>query len=176
MQPPKYLIVGQILRPHGVQGELKIRLMTDYPERIRELGSVLLGRTADTDQVTTYQVERLRLQPEFGILKLEGIDDRDQAERLRMLLLLVTVENAVPLEEGEYYLFQLIGMTVKTQDGETLGTVSDVLETGANDVYIVDSPKHGEVLIPVTDETVLETDPKTRVITVKLPDGLLPDP
>jgi 16S rRNA processing protein RimM len=88
---------------------------------------------------------------------------------------MVSIEDAVPLDEGEVYLYQLIGMTVQTDDGRELGQITEVLETGANDVYIVKSPDYGEVLIPATDETILETNAETRRIVVKLPEGLLPD-
>jgi 16S rRNA processing protein RimM len=90
------------------------------------------------------------------------------------LYLLVDLPNAVPLEEGEFYLYQLIGVQVETVEGETIGTLVEVLETRANDVYIVDSPRYGEVLIPVTPETIVRTDVEAGKVIVSLPEGLLP--
>lgn len=87
---------------------------------------------------------------------------------------MVAIEDAVPLEEGEFYLYQVIGLEVRTESGERLGAITDVLETGANDVYVVESPQYGEVLIPVTDETIVALDFDQGIVTVKLPDGLLP--
>jgi 16S rRNA processing protein RimM len=87
---------------------------------------------------------------------------------------MVALEDAVPLEDGEHYLYQIIGLRVETETGDVLGTLTEVLETGANDVYIVDSPQYGEVLIPATDETILDTDIQAGRMVVKLPDGLLP--
>ena len=170
---PQYLLIGEVLRPHGVRGELRIRILTDYPERISELEAIYLGTGVDAP-VTRYAVQQMRMNGDYGLLKLGGIDDRNAADRLRELLVMVDLDNAVPLEEGEFYLYQLIGLQVQTDAGETLGTISEVLETGANDVYIVDSPRYGEVLIPATDETIVETNIETGVVTVRLPEGLLP--
>lgn len=163
-----------MLRPHGVRGELRIRLLTDYPERIAQLETIYLADQPEPRKTTAYNVEGMRRNGEFGLLKLRGIDDRDQADRLRGLYVLVDMEHAVPLEAGEFYLYQLIGLRVETSAGEALGTIDEVLETGANDVYVVDSPRYGEVLIPVTDETIVKTDIVAGVVIVKLPDGLLP--
>jgi 16S rRNA processing protein RimM len=116
----------------------------------------------------------MRMHKTYGLLKLEGVDNRDQADRLRELHVMVAIEDAVPLEAGEYYLYQLIGLSVQTDKGEQLGQISDVLETGANDVYIVNSPQYGEILIPVTEETILEIDFDLGIATVSLPEGLLP--
>ncbi len=174
MAEPRFLLLGEILRPHGVRGELRMRILTDYPERIVQLEKVYLAEKPDSSDPDAYHVQHMRMHQSYGLLKLEGIDDRDEADRLRELLVMVPLEEAVPLEEGEFYLYQLIGLSVRTTEGETLGAITDVLETGANDVYIVESPVYGELLIPVTDETVLKTDIEQGFILVSLPEGLLP--
>jgi 16S rRNA processing protein RimM len=171
---PRFLLLGQILRPHGIQGELKIRVLTDYPERIGELETVYLGEHPDDDAAENYQVQRIRPQNEYGLLKLGGIDTREEADTLRQLYVMVALEDAVPLAEGEFYLYQLIGLRVQTDDGQNLGTLSEVLETGANHVYIVDSPQYGEVLIPALENTILKTDIETGIVVVRLPEGTLP--
>ena len=117
----------------------------------------------------------MRMHQGYALLQLDGITDRNQAEPLRQFMVLVDRDEAVPLEEGEFYLYQLIGLHVQTTGGEILGSIKDVLETGANDVYVVNSPRYGEILIPVTDETVVETDIEQGLVIVNLPDGLLPD-
>lgn len=171
---PLYLVVGEVLRPHGVVGELRIRILTDYPERIATLTNVYLG-TSPTEPAKAYPVEGMRPHLEnYGLLKIRGINTRAKADRLRNMLVMVDIENAVPLEEGEYYLFQLIGMEVRTVEGESLGTISEVLETGANDVYVINGSRYGEVLFPVTEETVVETSISAGVVTVRVPEGLLP--
>lgn len=171
---PQYLILGQILRPHGIQGELRMLMLTDYPERITELEQIYLGEGPDAPKIQAYTVEHMRLHQGYGLLKLEGVHSRTQAESFRQLQVMVAIEDAVPLEEGEFYLYQLIGVTVKTEAEQVLGVIKDVLETGANDVYIIDSPDYGELLIPATDETILNTDIEASLMIVRLPEGLLP--
>ena len=172
---PEYLLLGEIMRPPGIRGELRVRLMTDYPERIAKLETIYLADSPEAANPKPYRVQGMRMNGDFGLLKLHEIADRTEAERYRGLFVLVDMEHAVPLEEGEFYLYQLLGLRVQSDDGETLGTLTEVLETGANDVYVVDSPRYGEILIPVTDETIVKTDIQAGIVTVKLPDGLLPD-
>lgn len=171
---PQYLLLGEILRPHGVRGELRVRILTDYPERIPTLEAVYIGGGPSAAHITRYAVEHMRMHQGYGLLKLIGVDDRNQADLLRALFVMITLENAVPLEEGEFYLFQLIGLTVQTADGETLGTLRDVIETGANDVYVVQSPQHGEVLLPAIPDVIVRTDIRAGVMIVNLIEGLLP--
>lgn len=171
---PEYLMIGEVLRPHGVQGELRIRILTDYPERIGELQTVYLGTDVESPTLKPYAVEGMRMHQNYGLLSLHGINTRDQADRLRGKFIMVDMEHAVPLEEGEFYLFELLGLEVHTVDGESLGTIIEVIETGANDVYVVQSQRFGEVLVPVTEETVLETNIAAGIVTVRLPEGLLP--
>jgi len=171
---PEYLILGEVLRPHGIRGELRVRILTAHPDHLSELETVYLGRDPMKSTATVYRVEHIRMHQAYALLKLKGIDDRDQADRLRTLYVMAALEDAVPLEDDEFYLYQLIGMAVETVDGEKLGTVAEVLETGANEVYIIDSPKYGELLVPVLDDVVLKIDTDASLIIVKLPDGLLP--
>lgn len=173
---PKYLILGKILRPHGVRGELRMKIMTDYPERlINELKMVYIGADANQADAEAHTIKSARFHKDFLLLTLEGISDRNEAELLREQLVMVDIENAVPLEEDEVYLYELIGLTVKTSDKKILGTIQDVLETGANDVYVIRSREYGELLIPIHDETLLEIDVEGETVTVNLPEGLLPD-
>ncbi len=149
--------------------------MTDYPERIGELETVYLARDVAGTATRAFRVQKVRRHQNYALLTLEGITNRDHVEPLRGLFVLVSLEDAVPLEDDEMYLFQLIGMTVQTEDGRVLGQLTDVLETGANDVYVVQSAEYGELLIPVLDETILRTDTDTNIVTVRLLDGLLPE-
>jgi 16S rRNA processing protein RimM len=172
---PSYLLIGEILRPHGVVGELKMRVLTAYPERLRELKTVYLADDPESDSPKAYTLQQVRYHQDYALIKLQEIPDRTAAERYRALFVLVAIDDAIPLETGEHYLFQLIGMSVHLESGELLGTLVDVMETGANDVYVVESDQHGEVLIPVTEHTLLHTDSEARRITVRLPEGLLPN-
>lgn len=171
---PQYLLLGEILRPHGIIGEMRMKVLTAYPERLKDIKTVYLGRKPDSTDVTPYIIETARMHQGYALVRFKDINDRNQADLLRQLLVMIPLENAVPLEEGEFYLYQLIGLEVRTDEGETLGHLTEVLETGANDVYIVDSPEYGEVLIPVTSETIIKTDIEAGVVIVKLPEGLIP--
>lgn len=153
-----------------------MRVLTAYPERLSEIKSIYLADDPDSADVYEHTIEHVRMHQGYALLKLKGVNDRNRAEELRQLYVMVAIDEAIPLEEGEFYLYQLIGLKVQTEDGETLGTLTEVLETGANDVYVVDSHQYGEVLIPATEETILKTDVETGVVIVKLPEGLLPTP
>ncbi|MDZ4762947.1 MAG: ribosome maturation factor RimM [Chloroflexota bacterium] len=169
---PRYLMIGEVLRPHGIRGELRIRILTDYPERITRDKTVYLG--TDVNAVAKpYTVEGMRMNQEYGLLKLVGINSRETADLLRQLFVLIPLEEAIPLEDGEVYLYELIGMNVQTEDGTPLGELVDVLETGANDVYVVASPQYGEVLLPAIDQCILKIDGDANLMTVHLLDGLL---
>jgi 16S rRNA processing protein RimM len=173
-QPP-FLLLGQVLRPHGVRGELRLEVMTDYPERIVPGGMVYLGTDPDdTRSAEEYEVASVRRHLQYLIIRLAGIEDRNEAETLRDRYVMVALDQAVPLEEDEFYLFQAIGLEVSTEEHEALGRVSEVIETGANDVYVVRGPR-GEILIPAIDECIVEIDIAAGTMTVRLMDGLLGD-
>jgi 16S rRNA processing protein RimM len=171
---PAYLLVGEILRPHGVVGEMRMRVLTSYPDRLRSLKTLYLSPTPENEHPQPYSLVSVRMHQGYVLLKLGTITSRDTADRLRQLWVMVAMEDAIPLDEGEHYLFQVIGLTVYTEDGTCLGTITDVLETGANDVYVLESEKHGEILIPATNDTILETDMDAQKMIVRLPEGLLP--
>jgi 16S rRNA processing protein RimM len=171
---PRYLAVGQVLRPHGVRGELRVQIITDYPERLRRHPYFYLAHPESSEMVRRYPVEGLRHRRGVLLLKLGGCDDRDAAEKLRGMLVQIPIEEAVPLEEGEYYHFQLVSMRVETEDGEWLGQVAEVLATGANDVYVVRGPR-GEVLLPAIEGVVRELDLESKRMVVHLLPGMLED-
>ena len=160
-------MIGRITRPHGVRGEVKVEVRTDVPERFTWLDVVLVG----DDELIPMQVERARLHQNSVILKLEGCDSRDQADTLRGQYLQVAMKDAIPLAEGEFFLFQLIGLEVVTAKGEKLGHLKEVLETGANDVLIV-AGAAGELLLPDIPQVVETIDLKAGKIVVNLPAGL----
>lgn len=172
--PPKYLLLGEILRPHGIRGELRMRVLTDFPERLSQLETVYLTPDPESEDVTPYRVQQVRFHQDYALLTLHNVPTRTEAELLRDLFVVIDLAHAIPLEADEVYLFELIGMEVYLEAGERLGVLSDVLETGANDVYVVASDRYGEVLIPITPETLIATDTDTRRVTVRLPEGLLP--
>ena len=172
---PDYLLLGRILRPHGVVGEIRMSINSDFPERFVELEQVYLGTSPEDPKPTPIQLKKVRFHQSYALVTFQGISDRNEADTLRGKYVLIDMDHAVPLEEDEYYLYQLIGMEVFTVDEQALGSVREVLETGANDVYVLDSPKYGELLIPAHSETIVDIDIDKNRIVVNLPDGLLPE-
>lgn len=173
--PPPFLLLGQVLRPHGVRGELRLEVLTDYPERIVKGTTVYLGLDAQNSAAAVpYEVVQARPHQQYLIVLLKGVNDRNQAELLREHFVMIPLADAVPLEEDEFYLYQLIGLEVYTETGERLGEIIEVVETGANDVYVVQGSR-GEILLPAIDECVLDIDLDAEKVTVRLLDGLLGD-
>ena len=173
-QPP-FLLLGRVLRPHGIRGELRIEVLTAYPERIVAGMTIAIG--PDPDDPTTaveYEITQVRTHQKYLILGVEGVPDRNAADLLREQNVMIALENAIPLEDGEFYLYQIIGLSVQTEDGETIGTVTEIIETGANDVLVVHGPR-GEILLPVIDDCVLDVDVEGEKITVNLMEGLVED-
>lgn len=165
---PRYLVVGRIVRPWGVRGELKVEILTEDPARFEQLEAVYVG-----PQFVSYRLEGARLHRGVVLLKLAGCDDRNAAEGLRDLLVQVAMEDALPLEEGEYWVHQVVGLEVWTTEGDLLGLVQEVLETAANDAYVVRDRSGREVLIPALRSVVLEIDLAAGRMLVELPEGLM---
>jgi 16S rRNA processing protein RimM len=171
---PCYLAVGRVLRPHGIRGELRVEITTDYPERLEQHTCFYLASPDSPEAARRYPVEKLRQHRGALLLKLGGCDDRNSADELRGMLVQIPLEKAVPLEEGEYYHFQLIGVRVETESGKWLGQVVEVLETGANDVYVLRGPR-GEVLLPAVEEVIRELDLESKRMVVRPLPGMLED-
>ena len=167
MPEPRYLAVGRILRPHGVRGEVRVEVVTSYRDRLLQHAYFYIAPPDRPEATRRYPVENMRWHRGVLLLKLGGCDDRNGADELRGMLVQVPIEQAVPLEEGEYYDFQLIGIKVETEGGEHLGQIVEVLETGANDVYVVRGAQ-GEVLLPAIDDVVLDLDLDLKRMIVRL--------
>ena len=129
----KFLMIGQIVKPQSVRGEIKVLPLTDDPERYLDLEYVFLDEKGETQ----LEVTGARIREGFAYITLDGITDRDQVERMRNMFLYIDRANAAPLPEGRYYVADLIGMTVETDQGEQLGKLVDVMQAGGNDVYEV---------------------------------------
>ncbi len=161
------VLIGEVLRPQGLNGELRIYPLTNDPERFLKLQDVILRR-GETDQ--HFKIIKARLQMEFVLLTVEGVNSVDQAEKYRGWEVRIDRSDVPPLQEGWYY-FELEGMQVYEGDC-LLGTLSQVLETGANDVYVVKGPK-GELCVPALKSVVQRVDVPNRRMDVILPPGLL---
>lgn len=162
--------IGKILNAHGVRGELKVEPLTDDPSRYDLLDEVFLEDRKK--RYTVYKVEGVRYHKGNVLVKLAGIDDIDAAKAVKNCHLAINKSDRMPLEEGAYYIDDLIGLTVYEGDRK-LGTLVDVLQPGANDVYEVDSEIYPELLIPALKDVVLHVDLEAGRMDVRLPKGLV---
>ncbi len=169
------LLVGTCGRAHGVQGELKVIPETDDPERLAALEQVYVGATPETAQPRT--VEAVRFQPTkrgtVALVRLEGVGGREAADALRGHGVFADAADLPPLGEGEVFLHDLIGLAVVTEDGETVGTVADVLTGTAQPLFVVERPAKPDALVPDVAEIVLRIDLDAATVTIAPPEGLL---
>lgn len=164
------LQVGIITATHGLKGEVKVYPTTDDPGRFRRLKKVIL----DNGKVSVdLEIESVKYFKQFVILKFKGLDDIEQVEKYRKASLYVTRDNVVRLKKDEFFIADLIDMKVVNEDGSPLGTLRDVITTGANDVYEVVLDEGGTVLIPAIKECILDVDVENAVMRVHLLEGLL---
>ena len=164
------LQVGIISSTHGVRGEVKVFPTTDDVKRFKKLKKVILDTGREH---LPLEVESVKFFKQFAIVKFKGIDNINDIEKYKGKSLLVDRENAVKLRKDEYFIADMIGLQVYTEDGEAFGTMKDVLETGANDVYIIDSIHYGEVLIPAIKQCILNVDIENQKMTIHLMEGLV---
>ncbi len=163
-----YLAVGNIVGVHGIRGEVKVELLTDYPERFSPGATLYLGPEGLARPV---RIEAARPHKGMMLVKFAGVPDRNAAELLRDTLLLIPEEQAMPLGENENYAHDLVGLQVETTDGRVIGKLAEILYTGANDVYVVNRPG-AEVLIPALNEVVVQVNLEAGRMVVQLPEGL----
>ena len=163
------LQVGVITQPHGVRGEVKVFPTTDDPVRFKKLKKVILDTGKEKLDL---EVEHVKFFKQFVIVKFKEFDNINDIERYKRCPLLVTRENAVSLEEDEYFVADMIGMKVITEDGTEFGTLSDVMETGANDVYVISKEGADDILLPAIKDCVKQVDIEGGTMQVHLLDGL----
>lgn len=165
-----YLQVGVITSTHGLKGEVKVFPTTDDPGRFQKLKSVWLDTGKGYQELEIIQV---RFFKQFVILKFRGHEDINEVEAYRKKGLYVSREDAVPLEENEYFIADLIGLQVESDEGALLGLLTDVLTTGANDVYVVKTEEGKEILLPAIRQCILSVDLEQRRMQVHLLKGLV---
>lgn len=164
------LQVGVISSMHGVRGEVKVFPTTDETARFKKLKNVILD--TGKEQIPL-EIEGVKFFKQFAILKFKGIDNINDIEKYKGKPLLVERKDAVKLKKDEYFIADMIGMEVFTEDENKLGTLKNVIETGANDVYEVELLDGGEVLIPAIKQCILDVDIENQKMSVHLLDGLL---
>ena len=173
--PEVLLLVGRVGKTHGLRGEVKVIPETDDPKRFADLETVFLGN--EPGEATPHTVAAVRLQPTRRgptvVLKLEGIDTIEEAASLRRQRVFAREEDLPPLADGEFFLHDLIGLDVVTDQGEPVGTVKDVLELPANNVYVVARSGRPDTLIPAVPAFIDEMDIEGRRLVVRPIEGLL---
>ena len=164
--PDDAVVVGRVIRSHGLDGSLRIQSLSDNPTRFQAGSTLTIAGQARTVASCHH------LPDGHALLRLEGLNDPYAARRLSGEWLIAPTESEPQLPEGEYYHYQLVGLTVITDRGENLGTIQEVLETGSNDVYVVTSDSGEEVLLPAIEQVVKEIDLASGEMLVHLIDGL----
>jgi 16S rRNA processing protein RimM len=164
------IIVGEVARAHGIAGTVRVVPVTDFPEHLLALEHAVIVSGGAASQV---RVERAQADGRWVLMKFAGIDTLEAAERLRGATLQIPASQAVPLPPGQFYLFQVVGLEVRTPEGRAIGRVVDVLRTGSNDVYVVRPPEGGpEIFLPAVDSCVEKIDPAAGELVARLPEWL----
>lgn len=164
------LQVGVITQTHGIKGEVKVFPTTDDANRFKKLKEVIMDTGRER---LTVEIEGVKFFKQYAILKFKGYDSINDIERYKKAKLYVTRDKAVKLKKDEYFIADLIGLHVVTDEGEPFGKMKDVLATGANDVYVVEREDGTEVLLPAIRECVKDVDMEQGRITVHIMDGLI---
>ncbi|MCC7118853.1 MAG: 16S rRNA processing protein RimM [Anaerolineales bacterium] len=163
-----YLAIGFIRRPHGVRGEMIMDLHTDFPERIKPGRKIYIG---EKYQPATF--DTVRLHQDSLLISLRGYETPEAIGRFRNQWVYIQAKEAPPLPEGQHYKYELLDLTVVDDAGNLLGKLAEILETGANDVYIVRDEAGKEILLPAIPAVILNVDMTARQMTVHLMDGLI---
>lgn len=164
-----YLQVGIITSTHGIKGEVKVFPTTNDAKRFTKLKTAYIDLGTEKMEI---HIEQVKFFKKMVILKFKEFQDINEVERFKSKSILVTRDNAVKLEKDEYFIADLIDIRVKTDENEDLGILTDVLETGANDVYVVTTKENKEILIPAIKDCILEVDIEERTMLVHLLEGL----
>ena len=164
---PEYLVIGFLRRPFGVSGEILMDLHTDFPERFRTGRKVYVG-----DEHKPMTLASVRPHGENLLVRLRGVNTPEAAGQYRNTWLFIKTKDAPPLPEGQYYQYQLLGLKVVDEAGHPLGTLTEILETGANDVYVVTDEAGKEILLPAIPSVILDVQPEAGLIRVHVLEGL----
>lgn len=156
------IAIGKIIAPQGVRGEVRLMPLTEFPERFKKLKIALF------DDGTSLKVESVRYHQQVVLLKFVGLDDRNAIEHLRNKLIVIERKDLIPLPEGHYHIFDIVGLMVYNESDECLGKITDLLQTGSNDVYVVEQKDKQPLLIPALKTVVRQIDLAAGKMIVKL--------
>ncbi|HZK43807.1 MAG TPA: ribosome maturation factor RimM [Syntrophomonadaceae bacterium] len=170
MDKNELIAIGKIVGTFGYKGMMKVQILTDFPERFNSLEKVHL---AHGEKIEEFLVQATKAHNQLILIKLDGIENKELAAKYKNAFLKITEDEVYPLPEGYYYHFQLEGMDVYDDKRGHLGKLTAVLETGANDVYIIKSEKYGEILIPAIKQVIKAVDVETNIMRVELLEGLI---
>lgn len=165
----KYLEIGQIVNTFGIKGMVKVKPFTDDINRFDRLETIYIKNKKVNKE---YRIQEVKYHKQMVMLKLEGIENPEEAENLRGSYLLIDRDKEEPLEEGTYYIVDLLGLEVFSDEGELLGKVDDIFNTGSNDIYVVKDELGKQILLPGTSEVIKDVDLEQGKITVHLIPGL----
>jgi len=167
----QWFTVGKLVNTHGIKGDVKIYPSTDFPEVRFAPGSRLTLHDPNSAATLTVEIVSSREQKGMYVLKLKGYDNINDVERYKGWT--VKASDSVELDEGEYYYYEIVGCRAVTDEGEELGTITEILSPGANDVWVVERPKGKQLLLPVIDEVILDVNVAEKKVTVHLMEGLV---
>lgn len=166
----EYLEIGKIVNTSGLKGLLKISPLTDDITRFEDLDIIYIQKAKD---LIEFKIQEVKYSKNMVLLKLEGIDTIEEAEKYRNCYIKINREDAVELEDNSYFIVDIIGSEVFTEEGEDLGKVVDVFQTGSNDVYTVKNLEGKEILIPAIEDVIKNIDIENKKIVIHLMDGLI---
>lgn len=166
----QYLEIGQMVNTNGLKGFVKIKPFTDDITRFENLKTVYIQIK---NELVEYEIEDVKYIKNMVLLKFNGVDSIEQAEKLKNFYLKINRKDAVPLEENSYFIVDLIDCQVITDAGKILGTLVDVFPTGSNDVYVVKNELGKQVLLPAIADVIKNVDIPNKMITVHLLEGLI---
>ena len=166
----KYLEIGQIVNTFGIKGMVKVKPFTDNIERFNNLEKIYIKNKSGQ---TEYKIQEIKYHKNMVLIKFEGIENPEQADLLRNSYLIVDRETEEPLEPGRYYIVDMIGLDVFTDDNEYLGKLEDIYNTGSNDIYVVKDELGKQVLLPAIEDVIKNIDMDNKKVIVHLIPGLV---
>ena len=166
----KYLEIGQIVNTFGIKGMVKVKPFTDNIERFSNLEKIYIKNKSGQ---TEYKIQEVKYHKNMVLIKFEGIENPEQADLLRNSYLIVDRETEEPLEAGRYYIVDMIGLDVFTDDNEYLGKLEDIYNTGSNDIYVVKNELGKQVLLPAIEDVIKNIDMDNKKVIVHLIPGLV---
>ncbi|HET7577865.1 MAG TPA: ribosome maturation factor RimM [Bacillales bacterium] len=168
----EWLDVGKITKPHGLKGEVRVLATTDFPDERFAEGNMLYLQRGKGEAPTPLVIETRRRHKQFELLRFEGYPNINDVESWKGARLKVPEDELVSLEEDEFYYHEIIGCLVVTEEGEELGKIKEIIETGANDVWVVKRTGGKDLLIPFIDEVVKEINVDEKLVKIHVMEGL----